>query len=414
MPKLFFTFDGTNANPDYKSLLGQATLVELNSMAAQLHSENHSAAKVELTAYQGVLPHIERSKFYFAGPGTSNRSSQKATNYKAMFDGSKGEFGLENTTNQALEIIKCKIQHLTENETLDIDITGWSRGGIAACQLLKKLQDQLNSTEIEKLGKVHIYGLDPVPGGPWDRERLDFASLSDNTHPFIKKVSADVFYAEHSAIVTNCPTPYFQPLFSPLPKGQHRLWVLKEANHDRSFGSAGIDHENMQQVKQAIANHSYRDEEQHTTGDFACLAPTELTKKRFVKNNGQDSLLQQHELEQFQHSMTNKALIKIATDVMNRFAARSHTSDYLALLIQKKYQGEELPQPEPGNLDQIKLKRFFDFIIESPKIKLEELAEITKTNTNRYGLDKLATLMGVQTSSEKDLKKELKELGASL
>ncbi|ALB21668.1 hypothetical protein Psal006b_02731 [Piscirickettsia salmonis] len=50
---------GTNANPDYKFPLGQAALVELNSMAAQLHSENYSAAEVELTAYQGVLPHIE-------------------------------------------------------------------------------------------------------------------------------------------------------------------------------------------------------------------------------------------------------------------------------------------------------------------------------------------------------------------
>ncbi|QGP53172.1 hypothetical protein PsalMR5_00579 [Piscirickettsia salmonis] len=331
MPKLFFTFDGTNANPDYKSPLGQATLVELNSMAAQLHSENYSAAEVELTAYQGVLAHIERSKFYFAGPGTSNRSSQKVTNYKAMFDGNKGEFGLENTTNKALEIIKYKIQNLTENAILDIDITGWSRGGIAAFQLLKKLQAQLSIAEIEKLGKVHSYGLDPVPGGPLDRRRLDFASLSDQTHPFIKKVSADIFYAEHSAIITNASTPYFQPLFSPLPKDQHKLWVLTGANHDRSFGSAGIDSENMQQVKQAIANHSYHDEKQHTTGDFSCLAPTELTKKRFVKNNRQDSLLQQHELKQFQYNMTNKVLVKIATEIMNRFAARSHTSDYLAL-----------------------------------------------------------------------------------
>ncbi|RNC79182.1 hypothetical protein ACGP04_11450 [Piscirickettsia salmonis] len=404
MPKLFFTFDGTNANPDYKSPLGQATLVELRPPSSE----------VKLTAYQGVLAHIERSKFYFAGPGTSNRSSQKVINYKAMFNGSKGEFGLENTTNKALEIIKYKIQNLAENATLDIAITGWSRGGIAAFQLLRKLQDQLSIAEIEKLGKVHIYGLDPVPGGPLDRKRLDFASLSDETHPFIKKVSADIFYAEHSAIITNASTPYFQPLFSPLPKGQHRLWVLKEANHDRSFGNAGIDNENMQQVKQAIANHNYRDEEQHTTGNFSCLAPTELTKKRFVKNDGQDSLLQQHELKQFQYNMTNKVLVKIATEVMNRFAARSDTSDYLALLIQKKYQGKDIPQPEPDNLDQIKLKRFFDLITESPEIKLEELAEITKTNTNRYGLDKLATLMGVQTSSEKDLKAELKELDTSL
>ncbi len=270
--KLAIFFDGTWANKDFNAFI-KPVFTATDSVIAQLYKESFID---------------EGDKEYYPGPGTSN--SLFNLNWLAGACGNAGEYGVAQNVEKAYLRICQKLQNLGEDDELELELFGWSRGAVSNFRLLHKLNMELPVELQRKIRLINTFNIDPVPGGPSDRGSLitQLSSLSSKTN-LTKKIHSTTFYSDtggmrltHFAPLDRIGlrrTPFFSALYDPLPEEQRELFAFR-ANHEEIAGvedSTG----SSQVVKNFIKarSESYWDESTLETGQ---IRPEGFVKRGFL------------------------------------------------------------------------------------------------------------------------------------
>ncbi len=135
----------------------------------------------------GEEPTPESTQFSvgFHGPGShSSRSGvfAQASLMRGAVDGFYGDHNVSETSDNAMAQLLTLFEGLGEDDTVTLNLVGWSRGAVAVNMLLSKLKEfmafeaqtderlsAIRDMLRDKLKEVNVHGIDPVVGGPIDR-----------------------------------------------------------------------------------------------------------------------------------------------------------------------------------------------------------------------------------------------------
>ncbi len=220
----FICFDGTWANKNYQSLTRYSPLTAKNSIVVQLYEES---------------PLKEEDKLYFAGPGT-DENGIGVINWIAGLSGDMGKYSVNENVKHAYDRLSEKLRSLKVGEKFNLQIIGWSRGGVAVDRFLSLLAKELPEDLKDKIDIIVCNKIDPVPGGVFDRgdKITQLANLGEIDN-FTKKIFSFTYYSDTGALnLTSLLIDNFSALYD--PNHQSTKYAFP-ANHEQI---AGIKDEN--------------------------------------------------------------------------------------------------------------------------------------------------------------------------
>ena len=262
--KFFICFDGTWANKNYQSLTRYSPLTAKNSTIAQLYDES---------------PLKDDDKLYFPGPGT-DETGLGFTNLIAGASGDTGKYSVNENVNRAYDEITKKLQLLKKGETLNLQVAGWSRGGVAVDRLLSRLARELPEDLKDKIDIIVCNKIDPVPGGVFDRGNkiTQLANLGESD-VFTKKINSFTYYSNSGALNS---TSLLKDNFS----------ALHDPNHQSVKYAFPANHEQIAGIKDENGSSDIVKEHIKATGVYYGIQTYELNKKDFQKLGFPENLSQ--------------------------------------------------------------------------------------------------------------------------
>jgi hypothetical protein len=249
----FICFDGTWANKNYQSVTRYNLLTATNSTIAQLYEES---------------PLKGDDKLYFPGPGT-DETGLGFTNWIAGASGDTGRYSVDENTNRAYDEITKKLELLKEGETLNLQVAGWSRGGVAVDRLLSRLARELLKDLKDKIDIIVCNKIDPVPGGVFDRgNKITQLANLGKSDVFTKKIHSFTYYSDSGALnLTSLLKNNFSALYDP--------------NHQSKKYAFPANHEQIAGIKDENGSSDIVKEHIKATGVFYGIQTYELNKENF-------------------------------------------------------------------------------------------------------------------------------------
>ncbi len=175
-----------------------------------------------------LIREFENNKsYYFPGP-------------LAKLSLDQGKYSIQNNFERSVKILKKDINKLLEednNQEINIEIAGHSRGGVAAGRVVKKIQeDYKNNPNIH----IKLISLDPVPGP---------GHYGDDVNLELDKKSAD-----SNVLIYSLTTP---ALHSPQILKNVNTVIIKNTHHNGVFGSKSSGN-NIDTIDKCYFNYNHK------------------------------------------------------------------------------------------------------------------------------------------------------------